>query len=126
MRVWTLRYERRPWTLNIERQGNRWKRAPLVKEWRLAFADLAREAQIPRLAAIDVVVIPTLKNRRAMPDTGACIGAAKAAIDGLVDAGVLLEDGPEFVRSLRFLAPVVTGADDALLIEVHEAMEVAA
>lgn len=110
----TLRYERRPWSLNVERQGNRWKRAALVKEWREHFADLAKGQ--PPMEAVNVTVQPELRNRSGEPDTGACIGAAKAAIDGLVDAGVLAEDGPKVVRRLTFLAPVVTGVDALVLI----------
>jgi hypothetical protein len=116
-KVITLRHEARPWTLNVERQGNRWKRAALVKEWRTKFAELAIGAA--PMHAVAVIAQPELRNRAAMPDTGACIGAVKAAIDGLVDAGVLVEDGPAVVRSLTFLAPVVTGTD-ALEIEVQE------
>ena len=117
MAVLTLRLEDRPWTLNVERQGNRYKRAALVKKWRKAFADLA-EGFSP-LEQVAVIAQPELRNRASMPDTGACIGAVKAAIDGLVDAGVLVEDGPAVVKSLTFLAPVVTGTD-ALEIEVQE------
>lgn len=112
-----LRYERRPWTLNVERQGNRWKRAALVKEWRAEFARLA--AGTARFDAIHVLVQPELKNRAAMPDTGACIGAAKAAIDGLVDAGVIAGDGPAIVRRLTFAAPTVTGVDALVLTVVN-------
>lgn len=116
MSVYTLRHERRPWSLNVERQGNRWKRAELVKDWRYAFACLA--TNVPRLTHISVTVLPELKNRSGEPDTGACIGAAKAAIDGLVDAGVIPEDGPKYVRRLTFLAPVVTGTD-ALVLRIE-------
>lgn len=116
MTTYTLRYDKRPWTLNVERQGNRWKRAPLVKEWRAKFAELA--AGYAPLRSIDVTVLPELRNRSGEPDTGACIGAAKAAIDGLVDAGVIPEDGPTYVRRLTFLAPVVTGVD-ALVLQVE-------
>ena len=119
-----LRLERRPWTLNVERQGNRWKRAALVKEWRAAFAALAAAEKVPAMAAITVEARPELRHRGSMPDTGACIGAAKAAIDGLVDAGVIPDDGPEFVRYLGFERPIVTGVD-ALVIEVIEVTEVA-
>ena len=117
MRTFTLTYEQRPWTLNVERQGNRWKRAALVKQWRGAFAELAIEAGIPAMQAIDVTAQPFLRNRAHMPDTGACIGAVKAAIDGLVDAGVIPDDGPDIVTELTFLAPQVTGVD-ALWLEV--------
>lgn len=116
MSEYILRYESRPWTLNVERQGNRWKRAALVKEWRQAFNILARNAHVPPLEQIRVVVQPELRNRAAMPDTGACIGSAKAAIDGLIDARVLKDDGPDVVRELTFRAPVVTGKDALVLI----------
>jgi hypothetical protein len=122
---YSLTYETRPWTLNVERQGNRWRRAALVKEWRDAFGALARFHKVPALDAIEVVAMPELRNRSAIPDTGACIGAVKAAIDGLVDAGVLVDDGPTIVRSLHFCAPRVSGRDAltvvVLPIEVPEA-----
>lgn len=118
MTVWALTYPARPWSLNVERQGNRWVRSALVGEWRRAFALLALEARIPRLDACEIVARPTLVNRRSMPDTGACVGAVKAAVDGLVDAGVLVDDGPGIVRRIVFEAPAVTGAD-ALIVEIH-------
>lgn len=43
-------------------------------------------------------------------------GAAKAAIDGLVDAGVLSEDGPDIVTMLAFNRPEVTGTDALRLL----------
>lgn len=118
--VYRLRHPDRPWTLNIERQGNKWRRAALVSEWRGVFHLLALEQHIPRLAAITVTVRPELRHRGSMPDTGACIGAAKAAIDGLVDAGVIDDDGPDIVRRLTFEAPRVTGVD-ALELIIEEA-----
>jgi hypothetical protein len=125
----TFRLEQRPWTLNVERSGStsKWRRAELVREWRQAFHWLAVEAGRPTFTAVEVVARPELRNRSGMPDTGACIGAVKAAIDGLVDAGVLPGDGPSIVRRLTFEAPVVTGVD-ALVVTVrqHELEEVAA
>lgn len=125
MTTYALRYNARPWTLNVERQGNRFQRAALVREWRAAFALLARHAHVPPLAAVEVTVTPHVRNRRSLPDTGACFGAAKASIDGLVDAGVLTDDGPDVVRRLTFLAPVVDGAD-ALVLSVLACEAVAA
>lgn len=126
MTVYTLRYDKRPWTLNSERQGGyakknqkggggKFGRANRTKEWRAKFAELA-DGFAP-LRSIEVIVLPEVRNRT-MPDTGACIGAAKAAIDGLVDAGVIPDDGPKYVRSITFLAPVVTGTD-ALVLRIE-------
>lgn len=106
-----LRYDARPFTANGDRQRHYHAKAALVKEWRDAFCLLARSQRVPRFAAVVVTVTQHTASRRSLPDTGACAPAAKAAIDGLVDAGVLPGDGPDVVRALTFLAPVVSGAD---------------
>lgn len=102
--VYRLEFEKRPWTTNAERAGNRWERATLTKEWREAFAWLAKIEQIPEMRWIVVSVEPHQKGGR-LQDVGACNPAVKAAIDGLVDAKVLPDDSPEFVRALTFLPP---------------------
>lgn len=119
-RAFTLRYEARPPTVNAFRNLHHYRKAALTAEWRFAFATLAREARIPPLGAIRVVVDHELRNRRSMPDTGACMTAVKAAIDGLVDAGVILNDGPAEVLLLSFRAPVVTGVDALVLTIIEE------
>ena len=42
-----------------------------------------------------------------MPDVAACYPTVKAAIDGLVDAGVVPDDGPFNVTRITFRAPQV-------------------
>jgi hypothetical protein len=49
--------------------------------------------------------------RHPVADTGACYPAVKAAIDGLVDAGVLPGDTGTHVPSITFLAPIRVGKD---------------
>lgn len=65
------------------------------------------------MAAMTPPVVVTVehlrKNAASMPDTGAPILAVKAVIDGLVEAGILPDDGPEFVVELLFLAPIIVG-----------------
>jgi crossover junction endodeoxyribonuclease RusA len=102
--VYRLEFNQRPWTTNAERAGNRWERAKLTKEWRSAFHLLAKSNEIPEMSWISVTVEPHQKGGRSQ-DVGACNPAVKAAIDGLVDAGILPDDSPEFVRSLVFLPP---------------------
>ena len=102
--IYRLEFDKRPWTTNAERAGNRWERASLTKEWREAFAWLAKAEQIPAMSWISVTVEPHQKGGR-LQDVGACNPAVKAAIDGLVDAGILPDDSPEYVRSLIFLPP---------------------
>jgi hypothetical protein len=94
----------RPVTLNVERQGNRWARSKATAPVRQAAALMA--ARMPPIEGpVEVISWPTYPDRRSWPDTGGTAPTAKAAIDGLVDAGVILEDGPKVVRRLVFLAP---------------------
>lgn len=102
--IFALEFFQRPWTTNAERAGNRWERARLTKEWRVGFQLLAKSEKIPPMAWITVTVEPHQKGGR-LQDVGACNPAVKAAIDGLVDAGVLPDDSPEFVKSLVYLPP---------------------
>jgi hypothetical protein len=50
-----------------------------------------------------------------MQDTAACFPAAKAAIDGLVDSGLITDDTPDIVKTITFHAPR-TGRDGLVLI----------
>lgn len=113
-----LEFNQRPWTTNAERAGNRWERASLTKTWRHAFELLAKSEKIPPMAWISVTVEPYQKNGR-LQDVGACNPAVKAAIDGIVDAGILPDDSSQFVRSLIFLPP--KRGKDSLVIYIRGA-----
>ena len=103
---YSLTYEVRPdFTLNKERTVHHMKRAKVVKEWRAAFCELAQESMIPRLEHIEVIAQPYVLNARYRQDVAACFPVVKAAIDGLVDAGVLIDDNAKVVLKLTFLAP---------------------
>jgi len=103
---YTLTYEVRPdFTLNKERTVHHMKRAKVVKEWRAAFCEIAQEQMVPRLEQIEVIVQPYVLNARYRQDVAACFPVVKAAIDGLVDAGVLIDDNANIVKKLTFLAP---------------------
>ena len=116
---WTLEYEVRPdFTLNKERTVHHMKRAKIVKEWRAAFCELAQDAMMPRLERIEVVAQPYVLNARYRQDVAACFPVVKAAIDGLVDAGVLIDDNANVVTKLTFLAPQF--GKDALALTVIE------
>lgn len=108
---------RRPTTLNQERKQNNWgRRATDTKWWRTQFADMALEAKIPSYDKIRVAVVPLHKNGRSPQDTGACFPAAKAAIDGLVDAGVIEDDTPDKLLQIDFHAPLVDGVDGLRIV----------
>jgi crossover junction endodeoxyribonuclease RusA len=119
---WTLTHEAKAWTMNDARgSSNRWKEAGRTKEWRGVFWLLAIEAKVPSLPSIVVTVLHETRTAR-LPDCGACAPAVKAAIDGLVDAGVIADDTPEFLRCIRFVAPFKTGRD-ALSLVIDDATE---
>jgi crossover junction endodeoxyribonuclease RusA len=102
--IYRLEFEQKPWTTNAERAGNRWERANLTKAWRLGFQLLAKSERIPIMDWVSITVEPHQKGGRPQ-DVGACNPAVKAAIDGIVDAGILPDDSPKYVRSLMFLPP---------------------
>lgn len=117
---WELIHHRRPWTTNAERTWNMYARARTVREWRGAFWGLALEAKLPRPFLVPVVItaMPVLSDHRRQ-DVGACYPAVKAAIDGLVDAGVLKEDNPDYVASIVFVRPEVGAKGDALVLRIE-------
>lgn len=109
-------YPARPWTTNAERASNRWHRAELVKEWREAFLLLTKAQNIPQLTKVHITAQPYQKSGR-LADVAAHNPAVKAAIDGIVDAGVMEDDSPEHLLSITFLPP--KKGRDALQITIR-------
>jgi len=109
----------RPWTSNAERRWHHMERAAKTRDTREAFGWMAKIQHVPALAAIEVYATPLAKDRRWRQDVGACFPAVKAAIDGLVDAGVLPDDNPQFVRALTFY-PAEIGDMDGLRLQIEE------
>lgn len=105
----------RPWTTNAERKGNRWERAAHTSHWRTMFAWLARSQSLPTLTDATVEIDIVQKGR--LQDTAACSPAVKAAIDGLVDGGVLHDDTGNHLVSILFKAPV-RGKHDELNLTI--------
>lgn len=92
-----LFHPERPWTANSARAAKHWSvNASRTKQWRTAFHLLAFEAGVPSLGPCRVIVTPHLA-KGPTQDVGARAPAAKAAIDGLVDAGVWPDDSPKNV-----------------------------
>lgn len=120
--TWNLSYAARPWTVNTERgrggtKDKEWSwrdRAGATLQWRGDFKILAKQAKIPplRSAAIEV---RQLTKTRTRPDPGSIYPAVKAAIDGIVDARVLPDDGPDFVSRLTFFPAEAAGRDELIL-----------
>ena len=111
----------RPPNLNIERQGNRYKRHDVVTAWREAAAKAwANLALPPRTDRVTVCAQPHYRTYASRPDTGACLPAVKAALDGIVDTGYLSDDNPDYVMLLCLGAPVMASDHgDGLMVWIR-------
>jgi hypothetical protein len=76
--------------------------------------------RIPHLEAVTITVVPYLRDGRGRQDVAGCFPSAKSGIDGVCDAGVLVDDGPAVVQSITFMAPVI-GQGDGLELVITEA-----
>ncbi len=96
-------------------------RAKHRAEWRTAFELMARGCQ--PLATCDVTVWHLTGTRRNV-DVCACAPAFKAALDGVVLAGVLADDNAKIVETVTFVAPQYAGYD-ALIVQLRGGASVA-
>jgi hypothetical protein len=114
-----LTHYSKPWTFNAERAFRHWsERSQATQEWRHAFKMLAKEARVPAMERVRIEVHHLHKpiGKRPWPDPVACAGAAKAAIDGVVDAGVLPDDNGKYLQSVEFFAPEESNKDGLVLV----------
>ena len=65
---------------------------------------LAKRKEWKRMGHVRVDAYPIYAKGQ-LPDTGACMPAVKAAIDGAVDAGLLADDTPDIVVHMAFWSP---------------------
>ena len=119
-RTWTIVDTERPWTANAERRWHHHKRAEVVRDARERWGWLAKAERVPALLRVSVEATPIKKTRAAWPDVAACYPAVKAAIDGLVDAGVVPDDDPTHVVRITFHAPRIGDVDGLRLVVVEE------
>jgi hypothetical protein len=111
-RSWTLTHDgERPLTINALVNMHRMRWAEHTDAIRQTWGWLARQARIPKLQRARFDVTPLHANNRSPQDPAACAPEAKAAIDGLVDAGVLPDDNGRHVVAIEFNPPRVAGVD---------------
>jgi crossover junction endodeoxyribonuclease RusA len=89
-------------------------RAAIVKLWRQAGWAEALAAHLPRLQAAEIDAWPFQKSG-VLADVGAHSPVIKALVDGLVDAHVLPDDSPMYLRALR-IHPPTRGAPGVTLV----------
>lgn len=103
----------RPLTVNRVADLHRQQWARHTRVTREAWAWAWIDARPPRFAGpfaeAVVDVTPLHADGRSPQDVAACAPEAKAAVDGAVDAGLILDDGPAHVRLVVFHPPDVCG-----------------
>jgi hypothetical protein len=108
-------------SLNGERKVHRMTRAEAVRQWRVDAGWSAKAAHLPHLERVSIVAQP-FQRFHVLADAGNHLPSIKAAIDGLVDVGVLDGDDGKHVTSLTLMAPIrAAGArSDWLTLELIE------
>ena len=112
---WTLRFvwPESAFTVNWALNHHHTSVSREIKAWREPFRLMALGCA--PLAWCSIVVDHVVPTRRSV-DPGAAFLAYKAALDGIVLAGVLEDDSPHYVRSVTFNAPTYEKGRDALIV----------
>jgi crossover junction endodeoxyribonuclease RusA len=120
MREWTLDlpYTAPPLSLNGAR-GNHYAHARQVKQVRRQAAFLAQQAKIPPLARCTIELHYAPRDRRDR-DPHNLVATLKPIEDGIVDAGVVPKDTPEFVPPTTPVIDPPTGGPGRLYVVVRE------
>jgi hypothetical protein len=111
---WTHQFiwPEKPFLMNALNNMHYGQAAQLRAHWREAFRLMAESCEPLIECRIDVD--HHTQTRRSV-DVAACMPAYKAALDGVVAAGVLEDDGPHIVRRVTFHAPQYVGRDALIL-----------
>ena len=120
MRTWTLElpYTKPPLSLNA--RPPHWRvRHRITRNVRAEVALLARAARIPALQriAVELHYVPRDRRRR---DPINLAPTAKVLEDGLVDAGVVPDDTPQYVEPTPAVIDPPTGGTGRLYLVVRE------
>jgi crossover junction endodeoxyribonuclease RusA len=117
---WTITDRERPWTANAERRWHYHERARRVRETRTRWTWLTLAENIPKLDRVSITAQPLARSRRWRADVAACYPSVKAAIDGIVDAGVMEDDDDRHLLSVTFLPVRYDGIDGLRLTITDE------
>lgn len=108
--------ERRPFTHNQLTGLIPIARARTVKSWRQEATSLCAGKK-PVKTPVKVIVWTFLRHNYKR-DCGSDYPTVKAIIDGIVDAGIIPDDGPETLHSIEMNAPFPGSEKDAVLVVV--------
>ena len=106
----TFRFDGPVDLVNERRTWHYQRRAKVDREIRALAAGLVRAAAGPGVrwyaCTVDAQMTSTTNG---LADADAIAGVMKPILDGIVDAGILPDDGPRHVRWIRYIAPEKTG-----------------
>ena len=111
----TIEVPGRLWTLNGERKFRHWsERSNQTAIWRHAVAVEAKSAHFVPMQPARIRIVP-MQRSGVLADVGAHFPVAKAAIDGLVDAGFMDDDSPRHLIELTMSRPVRADHDGLVI-----------
>lgn len=100
------------WTVNAERRMHWATRNEKTQGARAAAKVLALSAHLPHLERVSITIEPHQGPNGPLADTGAHEPVVKAVVDGLRDAGVLIDDTSVYVANINSLPPLRVKARD--------------
>lgn len=125
LRTWTLQLgERTPLSMNGQRRGPH-AHARKVKEYRRLAAYLAIQAKIPPLDRIVVELHHAPRHQRRR-DPMNLVATLKPVEDGIVDAGVIPDDTPQYSIPTVPIIDEPTGQPGRLYVVIREVVTIAA
>lgn len=101
----------RPLTVNKVIGMHRMRWATHTATTREVWWAAALAQKVPPLARCRIVATPLHRDHRSPQDVAACAPEVKAAVDGLVDAGVLTDDDATHLVAIEFQPPLIDGVD---------------
>jgi crossover junction endodeoxyribonuclease RusA len=110
------------WTINHERRMHRSERAKRVADIRRDTALIAQWS--PFTTPVKVHFLPYQKAGKGsgkLADTANHLPPCKAVLDGIVDAGIIVDDSPEYVVAQTFYPPIKRPGFEGISIIVEEA-----
>lgn len=112
----------KPMWLNANQRMHWARRADFTASWRMQTGWRAREAKVPALGPSRVVAeLHMVPRRRVRIDPANYAPTAKAAVDGLVDAGIWPDDSSGWVTGpdMRLGPPVKLPGEEALVLHIY-------
>lgn len=119
-RRFVVRHDERPFTMNQTRQWSWHVHRRVIADWRADWKILGLSVPLPRMECVRIYATPIRRRRAGRgQDVGACMPAVKAAIDGLIDMGMCVDDNDSHVVEIRMM-PGRLGKLDGLELVIEE------